>query len=80
MVGVAYKGGTSDTRESPALKIIDLLLERGADVAYHDDFVPEIGGTLRSVPLDEGLEAPTSPSSSRCIRASITRRWRAGRR
>ena len=57
VVGVAYKGGTSDTRESPALKIIDLLLERGADVAYHDDFVPEIGrGDLRSVPLDEGLE------------------------
>ena len=32
VVGVAYKGGTSDTRESPALKIIELLRERGADV------------------------------------------------
>ena len=33
MLGVAYKGGTSDMRESPALKIIDLLVERGAEVA-----------------------------------------------
>jgi UDP-N-acetyl-D-glucosamine dehydrogenase len=55
VVGVAYKGGTSDTRESPALKIIELLVERGADVAYHDSFVPELGA-LRSVPLDDGLE------------------------
>ena len=45
VVGVAYKGGTSDTRESPALKIVDLLVERGADVSYHDPFVPEIAGT-----------------------------------
>ena len=28
-------------RESPALKIIDLLVERGAEVVYHDTFVPE---------------------------------------
>jgi UDP-N-acetyl-D-glucosamine dehydrogenase len=55
VVGVAYKGGTSDTRESPALKIIELLAERGADVAYHDAFVPELGA-LRSVPLDDGLD------------------------
>src|SRR4051794_21566110 len=57
VVGVAYKGGTSDTRESPALKIVDLLLERGAYVAYHDEFVPEIGrGGVRSVSLEEGLD------------------------
>src|SRR3954453_4448892 len=56
VVGVAYKGGTSDMRESPALKIVDLLVERGAEVAYHDDFVREIGGGLQSVPLDEGLD------------------------
>src|SRR4051794_6039300 len=57
VVGVAYKGGTSDTRESPALKIVDLLLERGAEVAYHDEFVPEIGrGGLESVSLDDGLD------------------------
>src|SRR3954468_15895802 len=57
VVGVAYKGGTSDMRESPALKIIDLLVERGAEVAYHDPFVADIGRHgLASVGLDEGLD------------------------
>jgi UDP-N-acetyl-D-glucosamine dehydrogenase len=42
LVGVSYKAGVGDVRESPALKIIRLLQERGADVAYHDRFVPEL--------------------------------------
>jgi UDP-N-acetyl-D-glucosamine dehydrogenase len=57
VVGVAYKAGTSDMRESPALKIIDLLTDRGASVAYHDPFVADIGRHgLMSVGLDDGLE------------------------
>jgi UDP-N-acetyl-D-glucosamine dehydrogenase len=40
VLGVAYKGGVGDTRESPALKIVDGLRERGAEVAYHDPYVP----------------------------------------
>jgi UDP-N-acetyl-D-glucosamine dehydrogenase len=42
IVGVAYKGGVGDLRESPALKIIELLRERGGDVSYHDPHVPEL--------------------------------------
>jgi len=42
VVGVAYKAGVGDMRESPALKIIQLLRDRGADVSYHDTFVPEL--------------------------------------
>ena len=42
IVGVSYKPGVGDLRESPALKIVRLLRERGADVSYHDDFVPEL--------------------------------------
>ena len=42
ILGVAYKAGVGDMRESPALKIIELLRERGADVAYHDPHVPEL--------------------------------------
>jgi UDP-N-acetyl-D-glucosamine dehydrogenase len=42
MVGVAYKGGVGDLRESPALKIIELLQARGGDVSYHDPHVPEL--------------------------------------
>lgn len=40
MLGVAYKKNVSDIRESPALDIIHLLHEKGADVEYHDPFVP----------------------------------------
>lgn len=42
VVGLAYKKNVSDTRESPALRIIELLQIRGAKVDYHDPFVPEI--------------------------------------
>jgi UDP-N-acetyl-D-glucosamine dehydrogenase len=50
IVGVAYKGGVGDLRESPALKIIELLRTRGADVAYHDPHVAELPQfELRSV-------------------------------
>jgi UDP-N-acetyl-D-glucosamine dehydrogenase len=41
VLGVAYKADTSDYRESPALDVIDLLLKGGAQVSYHDPFVPE---------------------------------------
>ncbi|MCO6051257.1 nucleotide sugar dehydrogenase [Mesorhizobium sp. RP14(2022)] len=42
VLGVAYKKNIEDTRESPALKLISLMKERGAKVAYHDPLVPEI--------------------------------------
>jgi UDP-N-acetyl-D-glucosamine dehydrogenase len=42
LVGVAYKEDTDDTRESPALKLIELLQGEGAQVAYHDPFVTEL--------------------------------------
>ena len=42
VLGVAYKADIGDMRESPALKIIELLANAGADVAYHDPHVPEL--------------------------------------
>ncbi len=42
VIGVAYKADVNDMRESPALKVISLLLERGANVTYHDPHVPEL--------------------------------------
>jgi UDP-N-acetyl-D-glucosamine dehydrogenase len=42
ILGVAYKKDIDDMRESPALSIIDLLRSDGADVYYHDPFVPEV--------------------------------------
>jgi UDP-N-acetyl-D-glucosamine dehydrogenase len=53
LVGVSYKEDIGDMRESPALKMIELLREHGAEVAYHDSFVPELPELeLRSQALD----------------------------
>ena len=53
VLGVAYKPEIADTRESPALKLIELLQAAGADVSYHDPHVPRLGGfELESVPLE----------------------------
>lgn len=52
VIGVAYKPGVADFRESPALEIIDRLTELGADVSYLDPMVPEVtigGRTARSL-------------------------------
>ncbi len=42
LLGVAYKPGVGDTRESPALKLIELLRRHGATISYHDTHVPEL--------------------------------------
>ena len=55
VLGVAYKADIGDVRESPALKLIELLEGAGAGVAYHDPHVPELdahGLRLASVPLE----------------------------
>jgi UDP-N-acetyl-D-glucosamine dehydrogenase len=57
VLGVSYKPDISDTRESPAVKIIALLQNAGSEVAYHDPHVPtlsENGVSLSSMPLDPG--------------------------
>src|SRR5437763_10733093 len=45
ILGVAYKKNVDDMRESPALKIMELLERRGARVGFHDPLVPEIPPT-----------------------------------
>ncbi len=42
ILGVSYKAGVGDIRESPALQIMQVLGERGAVLSYHDPFVPEL--------------------------------------
>src|SRR5712691_8668833 len=51
VLGVAYKSDIGDTRESPALKLMELLRNAGSEVSYHDPHVPELNGD-RSVPLE----------------------------
>jgi UDP-N-acetyl-D-glucosamine dehydrogenase len=58
VVGVAYKPDIDDTRESPALKVIELLREEGGEVSYHDPFVPKLREfDLQSVDLDAAIAA-----------------------
>jgi UDP-N-acetyl-D-glucosamine dehydrogenase len=57
ILGAAYKGGSGDTRESPALKIMKLLGVLEADLSYHDPYVPELKDLgLRSVDLEAALQ------------------------
>ncbi|HWD68650.1 MAG TPA: nucleotide sugar dehydrogenase [Solirubrobacteraceae bacterium] len=56
ILGVAYKGGIGDIRESPALRIIEVLQRRGANLVYHDPYVPELRKLgLRSTDLPQAL-------------------------
>ena len=63
VVGVSYKAGVGDMRESPALKIIRLLSERGADVAYHDPHVPEL--------VDFGLRSAELPAAAEGVDLAV---------
>jgi UDP-N-acetyl-D-glucosamine dehydrogenase len=58
VMGVSYKPGVGDLRESPALRIIRLLREQGAEVSYHDPYVPELA--------DLGLRSEW-PSDADCV-------------
>jgi UDP-N-acetyl-D-glucosamine dehydrogenase len=57
VLGASYKGGVGDIRESPGLRIIQVLSERGGIVSYHDEFVPSLPDLgLESVPLEGAAE------------------------
>jgi UDP-N-acetyl-D-glucosamine dehydrogenase len=56
IIGVSYKAGVGDIRESPALKIIGRLGRLGASIVYHDPYVPTLPAFgLEGVSLDEAL-------------------------
>jgi UDP-N-acetyl-D-mannosaminuronate dehydrogenase len=48
VLGVAYKRDIDDPRESPSLKIISLLMQRGARVSYNDPYIPSRPGTANT--------------------------------
>jgi UDP-N-acetyl-D-glucosamine dehydrogenase len=57
-IGVAYKPGVDDQRESPALAVLERLARKGAKVSYHDPYVPGLtleGQELSSVELSDEL-------------------------
>jgi nucleotide sugar dehydrogenase len=56
VLGVAYKGNIDDMRESPALKVIEILERKKAEVYYFDPFIPEFslnGKSYKSIDLDK---------------------------
>ena len=53
LVGIAYKRGVNDVRESPALNVMKLLFEKGAILSYSDPYVPRL--------REEGLELASTP-------------------
>jgi UDP-N-acetyl-D-glucosamine dehydrogenase len=56
ILGASYKTGVGDTRESPALRIMEVLAERGGSVSYHDPYVPALPDLgLSSIPLDPAV-------------------------
>jgi UDP-N-acetyl-D-glucosamine dehydrogenase len=63
LLGMAYKPDIDDYRETPALKVMEKLVEMGAIVDYNDPYIPEVPPTRqsrftpRSVPLDEPMMA-----------------------
>jgi len=57
VLGVAYKRDIDDVRESPALDIIELLRQKGADVRYHDPYVPAISHNGFELAGEADLEA-----------------------
>jgi UDP-N-acetyl-D-glucosamine dehydrogenase len=58
LVGVSYKADVGDLRESPALKLLELLREEGASVSYHDPHIPALPELrLESASLDGALES-----------------------
>jgi UDP-N-acetyl-D-glucosamine dehydrogenase len=57
VLGVSYKAAVGDTRESPALRIMEVLAQRGADLRYHDPHVPSLPDLgLQHLPLEEAVK------------------------
>jgi len=55
VLGVAYKAGVNDIRESPALNVMKILADKGALLSYTDPYIPTVreeGLEFESVPLE----------------------------
>jgi len=51
LLGITYKKDVGDLRESPALKILSLLQNKGADVSYHDPYIKELPVSSKGLPV-----------------------------
>lgn len=70
LAGISYKSDTPDLRESPALELIKIFEELGADLSWHDPIVIEYGGR-RSVPLSKNIDLGIILNPHKCIDFSL---------
>jgi UDP-N-acetyl-D-glucosamine dehydrogenase len=63
VLGIAYKKNIDDMRESPSLKLIELIEKRGAHVEFHDPFIPVIPPTREHAELTGRKSVPVSKES-----------------
>ena len=71
ILGLAYKKNVDDMRESPSLKLIELIEARGASVDYHDPFVPTIPPTRDHAALAGRLSVPLTSNAMRSYDAVL---------
>lgn len=64
LLGVAYKENVDDIRESPALRLAEILTEAGARVAYHDPFIPKARSARHRFAMD------STPLTAKALRAA----------
>lgn len=62
ILGVAYKPDIDDMRESPALDVIHYLIQKGAEVSYHDPYIPAIN--------HEGIQLESISDLEKAMKAS----------
>ena len=67
LFGVAYKKNVDDPRESPAFTIIEALEEMGAEVSYHDPFVPALPPNRHAVHLTSQPLTPDFLDTQDCV-------------
>ena len=60
LLGVAYKKDIGDTRESPAIDIIESLLEKSVEVSFYDPYVDELIVNKKSILKEEDLESASN--------------------
>ena len=65
VIGVAYKKNVGDLRESPALDILKLLRNKGADISYHDPYVPAL--TLDGVEMVSVADLQSALGMADCV-------------
>jgi UDP-N-acetyl-D-glucosamine dehydrogenase len=63
LIGLAYKKNVEDMRESPSLKLIELIEARGGRVDYHDSYIPVIGMSREHAELAGRRSVPLDPST-----------------